>query len=54
MLKLLIIADTVVGIILMSRNNSPWWHYLLLIGFNLLFYLIGDNRGWFDEEENKK
>lgn len=51
MLKLLIIVDTIVGIVLMSRNNSPWWHYLLLIGFNLLFYLIGDERGWFDENK---
>lgn len=45
----ILILDTIVGIIILSRIKAPWWAYLLLIGVNLLFYLIGDDRGWFNK-----
>lgn len=54
MLKLAIIVDIITGFIIFYRNGFPWWAYILLLGGNLLFYLIGDNRGWFDENKEDK
>lgn len=48
----IIVLDIVVGLIILIRINAPWWAYLLLFGCNILFFLIGDSQGWFDE--NKK
>ena len=45
----IIVLDTVVGIVILTHIKAPWWAYLLLLGFNLIIYLIGDERGWFDK-----
>lgn len=50
----IIILDTIVGIIILSRIKAPWWAYFLLFGCNILFYTIGDNRGCFDENKVDK
>ena len=49
MYKLFIIVEIIIGLVFFYRNDYPWWAYMLLLGGNLLFYLIGDDRGWFDK-----
>lgn len=48
-MEVFFIIELIMGIWGLGRINASWWWYVVLIGVNVLFYIVMDN----SKEKNK-